>query len=330
MKVLVTGATGFLGQALCLYLKNKGVTVFGTGRNIEKGEQLETQGVNFIVINLDTEEEKLDNLLKQVDAVVHCAALSSPWGKYEDFYSSNVLSTKNVCKFCLKNNIKRLVHISTPAIYFEFKDKFNIDEADVPHKFINYYARTKFLAEKEVNELHPKGLSSIILRPRAIFGKGDTTLLPRLITANTTKFIPIMRKEDVIIDITHVNNVCEAIWLALKAENQYSGKIYNVTNDSPVKLISFLKEVIEKSGYAFNGKRIPFVFTYFYSGILEFFYKYFLPNKEPAFTRYIIGVLSKSQTLNINAIKNDLNYKPVISVENGIQEVIEWLKNEKY
>lgn len=328
MKVLVTGATGFLGQALCLYLKNKGVTVIGTGRNLEKGKRLEEQGVNYTAIKLDENTEALDNLVKQCDMVVHCAALTSPWGKFEDFYSSNVVSTRNICTSCLKNNIKQLVHISTPAIYFEFKDKFDIEETYVPLKFVNYYAQTKFLAEKEVDEFYQKGLSVITLRPRAIFGKGDTTLLPRLITANNTKFIPIMREEDVIIDLTHVDNVCEAVWLALNADNKYSGKKYNVTNDSPVRLIPFLKEAIEKSGYRFKGKKIPSFLAHSYAKFLEFFYKYFLTGKEPPFTEYSIGVLSKSQTLNISAIKKDLGYSPVISVEDGIQEVIEWLKNE--
>ena len=330
MNVLVTGATGFLGQALCLYLKNKGVTVFGTGRNPEKGEKLKAQGINFTAIKPDENEGNLDNLVKQVDVVIHCAALSSPWGKYEDFYSSNVVFTRNVCKSCLKNGIKRLVHISTPAIYFEFKDKFDIKETDIPKKFVNFYAQTKFLAEKEVDKFYQKSLSVITLRPRAIFGKGDTTLLPRLINANNNKFIPLNRKENVIVDLTHVNNVCEAIWLALNAESKYSGRKYNVTNDSPVKLIPFLKETIEKLGYTFNGKKTPLFLVYSYSWLLELLYKYFTPEKEPPLTKYSVGVLFKSQTLNIDAIKKELGYNPVISMEDGIQEVIEWLKNERH
>lgn len=328
-KVLVTGATGFLGSKLCCYLKNKGFSVIATGRNQNKGEELKSNGFEFI--QADLSNDKLEDKFQSIDFVVHCAALSSPWGRYSDFYSANISATKNIAEFCLTNKI-RLVHISSPSIYFEFKDKFDIkeEEDNCPSKKINYYAETKFLAEKLIDEYYKKGLNVITLRPRAIFGAGDTTLIPRLLRANNTKFIPIIRKDDIKIDITHVANVCEAIYLALNCDNKFSGNKYNVTNDEPIQLINFLREIITSSGYLFNTKKLPFVVVYFYAYLLEFIHKYILRYKEPAITRYSIGVLAFSQTLNIDSIKRDLDYKPVISMEQGKLEVLEWLKNEKF
>ena len=328
-KVLVTCATGFLGSKLCVYLKNKGFSVIATGRNQNKGEELKSNGFEFI--QADLAKDKLEDKFQDIDFVVHCAALSSPWGKYSDFYEANILATKNIAELCISNKI-RLVHISSPSIYFEFKDKFDIkeDEDSRPSKKINYYAETKFLAEKLLDEYYKKGLNVITLRPRAIFGAGDTTIIPRLLRANNTKFIPIIGNGDIKIDITHVDNVCEAVYLALSCKDKFSGNKYNVTNDEPIQLIDFLREIITNSGYLFNAKKLPFVAVYFYAYFLEFIHKYILSYKEPAITRYSIGVLAFSQTLNIDSIKRDLGYKPVKSIEQGKLEILEWLKSEKF
>ena len=328
-KVLVTGATGFLGSTLCYYLKNKGFYVIATGRNKQKGNELKAQGFEFI--QADLSKDKLEDKFSNMDFVVHCAALSSPWGKYSDFYSANILATKNIAEFCLTNKI-RLIHISSPSIYFEFKDKFDIKEEDdnCPSKKINYYAQTKYLAEKLIDEYYHKGLPVITLRPRAIFGIGDTTLIPRLLRANNTKFIPVVRKEDIKIDITHVENVCEAIYLALTCDDKFLGNKYNVTNDEPIMLNAFLREIITNSGYSFNTQKLPFFVVYLYAYLLEIIHKYILHYKEPAITRYSVGVLAYSQTLNIDNIKKDLGYRPIKSMEQGKLEVLEWLKNEKF
>ena len=327
-RVLVTGATGFLGSKLCEYLKNKNFEVVATGRNEEKGSILKAQGFDFIQADLS-----IDNLVQKfinIDYVIHCAALSSPWGSYKNFYSSNVIATQKVAEFCLNNNI-RMVHISSPSIYFEFKDKFDIKENEdiYPTKKINYYAETKYLSEKTVDEFYKKGLNVITLRPRAIFGVGDTTLIPRLFKANNTKFIPLIRKNDIKIDITHVDNVCEAIYLSLQCNEKFFGNKYNVTNDEPIYLIPFLKDIITNCGYKFNGKNLPFFIIYIYAHYLEFIHKFILKYAEPPITKYSIGVLAFSQTLNIDKIKADLGYKPIKNIEQGKIELVEWLKNEK-
>ena len=318
----MTGATGFLGSNLCFFLKEKGFDIVACGRNENKAKRLLSEEFEFVQADLSKDDlfEKFQN----IDFVVHCAALSSPWGKYEDFYSSNVLATKNVAEFCLKNKI-RLVNISSPSVYFEFKDKFSVKESNIPRKKVNFYAETKFLAEKTLENYTE--LKFITLRPRAIFGAGDTTLIPRLLKANNEKFIPITRNDDVTIDITHVKNVCEAIYLAITCDDRFLGNKYNVTNDEPVQLISFLKDLVESSGFEFRSKRLPFFGVYLYAYAVEIFYKYFLAGKEPPVTRYSVGVISFCQTLDIESIKKDLGYKPIVTMEQGKAEVLEWLKN---
>src|SRR5699024_9859461 len=191
MKVMITGATGFLGFRACEYFHELGYEVIGVGRNQEKGKQLMEQGIHFEPLDL-IERDRLVHICKGMDAVVHSAALSESWGEYEDFYQANVECTENVLDAVQMNEIKRLVHISTPSIYFNLNSRENVKENDVlPKRFVNAYARTKYLAEQKVQQAVEQGLDAIILRPRALFGPRDTTILPRLIELNQTRGVPL-------------------------------------------------------------------------------------------------------------------------------------------
>src|SRR6185437_15399197 len=109
------------------------------------------------------------------------AALSSPWGKYKDFYQANVLGTENLIKAAPKD--ARFIHVSSPSIYFDFSEKHNIKEDDpLPRKPVNYYVKTKLMAEALIDKaFNEQQLNVITIRPRAIFGPYDRAILPRIL-----------------------------------------------------------------------------------------------------------------------------------------------------
>ena len=331
-KTVITGATGFLGSNLAKRLSELGFDVIGLGRNSVKGEELQNNGIKFIKADL-TDSEKLSDIFKNTDYVFHCGAKSSNWGSYKSFFEANVTGTKNVVNACLKNDVERLIHISSPSIYFEYKDKFDIKEDDtLPKKFVNNYAETKFLAENEIKEGIKNSLEAIILRPRAIMGIGDTAIIPRLIRANNQKFIPKTVKNDILIDITFVQNVVEAMLLAMKADKKYSGQVYNITNGENIKFYETIKDIIINAGFEYNEKKLSYKKVMFLASVLEGIYK-FLPNKEPVFTKYSAGLISFNQTLDITKAKNELGYKPVISIKEGLEELKNYYKkgnNDQY
>ena len=95
MRVLVTGATGFLGGAVARRLHAAGDDVLATGRDIGRGGQLAAAGIRFLPMDLATDGAVAD-LCRRQDRIVHCAALSSPWGPHEAFYRANVKATRNL------------------------------------------------------------------------------------------------------------------------------------------------------------------------------------------------------------------------------------------
>ena len=328
MRVLVTGATGFLGFKLASRLHNLGYTVIGTGRNLEQGNRLEELGIKFLKANL---EDHIDVMLavQGVDYVFHCAALSSPWGKYEDFYASNVVATENLLNESIKEKVKRFIHVSTPSIYFEHRDSLMIKESDpLPIKSVNFYAKTKLMAEDLVDKAFQEGLEVITIRPRALFGPGDNAILPRLIYANDKIGVPIINQAQAIIDVTYVENVVDALLLCMEADTTALGKKYNITNGEPMKLHDLLDTLFKELGIEWKQRKISLPIAYSLAGISEIACRYLLLGKEPILTKYTVGVLGVSQTLDITLAKELLGYKPRYTIHEGLIEFAKWWKEE--
>lgn len=327
--ILVTGATGFLGQHVVKRLVVKGYNVTAIGRNKTIGKTL-PKDVRFISLSLE-DRKGIFNAMQNQDVVIHCGALSSVWGKYEDFYTSNVVGTQNMVDAALLHNIKRFVHVSTPSIYFNLQDrsKINVKEDSLlPNPAINYYADTKRKAEEVVDEAFRKGLATITIRPRALFGPGDNAIIPRLIKANQKSGIPFINGGKVLTDITYVENVVDALCLCLDSDEKTFGQKYNITNGEPVYLCDILEKVFSMLNQPMKKKELKYKSILLVANLLEKAYRIFQIKKEPIITPYTVTVLAHSQTLNIDAAKTDLGYKPLISVEEGIHLFAEWWKTQ--
>lgn len=329
MRVCVTGATGFLGKYVVELLTEKGCKVTAFGRNADKGAQLKNDNVTFIKGNL---ESLLDVSLavRDCEYVIHAGALSSSWGPEKDFYNTNVKGTENVLKSCEKYKIKRLVFISSPSIYTRNKDQHFIKESQVAwNSKLNYYIQSKILAEKAINNFKTNTFEKVIIRPRGLFGIGDTSIIPRLMRANKVTGIPVFNNGDNSVDITCVENVAHSIWLAMTVTG-LDGSVYNITNGQPMafkKILSlFLKEIGQKPRFV----KLNYPVMSKVVGGIEWLCKIMAIKREPVFTRYTLMTLGFSQTLSIEKAKNELGYEPVYSIEEGIKKYAKWYREQNY
>ena len=153
-RVLVTGATGFLGRTVVRFLIDREYQVTGTGRNMEEGEKLVGIGAIFSVADI-TNKQDICRLCKNQNIVIHCAALCRPWGRYIDHEAVNLNGTKNVIAGCLENlsTVELLVNISSPSVLFNVDDYSrnlrvigNDTRLADPARVANNYIRTKLEA----------------------------------------------------------------------------------------------------------------------------------------------------------------------------------------
>ena len=239
--VLVTGATGFLGKYLIAELSDS-YKVIAIGRNENVGTSLNSENCKFIKADF-ADSEQVDSIFnnENISYVIHAGALSSVWGAWEDFYKCNVEGTRNIAEACLKHNVKRLVFISSPSVYTAKRDLFNIKESEYnKNNSLNFYIKSKLMAEEILAEKHREGLHSVILRPRGLIGVGDPSLMPRLMRANSKIGIPLLRKGKNLVDITCVENVAYAARLAMESENA-DGETFNITNGEPNEFKTLLE-----------------------------------------------------------------------------------------
>ena len=318
--VLVTGATGFLGKYVVDELVEYGYQVRAFGRNSKVGRSLENSSVSFFQGDLAKADDVLE-ACKGMDLVVHAGALSTVWGPWEDFYQANVLGTKYVLEACRQTGIQRLVYISSPSIYAAPKDQLAIKESDAPEENnLNNYICSKLASEKLFKD-YPD-VPSIILRPRGLFGIGDTSILPRVINLSQKIGVPLIGDGRQLMDMTCVENVALAIRLALEAP-EAKGEVYNITNGEPRAFRDLLEESLTGLGYPIKYRKLPAALLSGIASSLEFLYKTLNLKGEPALTLYTYYLLRYSQTLDISKAEKDLGYHPKISISEGIEQYVQ-------
>lgn len=326
MKALVTGATGFLGGALVRRLQGMGVDVTALGRIPQALAVFENGHIKTIRADLADADAML-RACRGREIVFHCGALSAPWGPVRDFHNANVIGTENVIRGCEEHNVSRLVYVSTPSIYFNYQPRLNIrEDSELPKTPANEYARTKLIAEKRIDAAFQSGLPVISLRPRAIFGPGDTTILPRLIDRLQKGGLRIIGTGKNIADFSFVENVVDALLLCARSPVRTLGKKYNITNGTQIELWALVNKTAEALGYAIPRKHIPYAVADGLARLMELLYAIIPGRPEPPLTRYSVGILAVSFTLDISAARRDLGYSPRVSMEEGFEKYISWWK----
>lgn len=326
-KAIVTGATGGLGRNLCEHLLAHGYQVLACGRNTTIGKTL---GTTFQAFDLSCDAALHKAIVStgfdDADVLLHCAALSSPWGKTQDFYRANVLATEQVMQAIRHFGITKMVHVSTSSIYFDFADRRNVHEDFLPAQFVNAYAATKYQAEQVVRQYaHTQPhLQAIILRPRGIFGEYDTALLPRLKRVANKGFLPLVSRHgrqggQALVDVTYVGNVVHAIHLAAQISiNDHSTPIINITNHEPMTIADIYTHVVDVLGLQTQLKPMSYRMLSAVAGAMECAASIGL-TQEPLLTRYGVGMIAFDQTLHLDNAKKYLNYQPIYGITEGLQ-----------
>ena len=331
MKLIITGGTGFLGRHLVWRAASEGAEVIFTGRNGNAAAEvirLAPAPVRWqgLAHGEAAAESTLRTIAQSADAIVHCAALTSPWGRYDDFHRANVDSIAEVISASHACQVPRLIHISTPSIYFAFADRFNIrEDADLPEP-ANDYVRTKRAAETLVTQA---GLPEVaIFRPRGLFGPWDQALMPRILRVMKRGAIPVMSSGSIKLDLTYIDNAVEAIWLALTRPLPRPVNVYNVSNSEPRELLDLLNRMAHEFSVPLRTRKVSWPLVQNIARALEIAAR-LCGGREPPLTRYSAGVLAFSQTLDISALRNELGWKPLLSIDEGICRHATWWKDQQ-
>lgn len=325
-KILITGATGFLGSRLVEIMSTiKGLEILATGRTLKTQNISKKSNLKYILGNLE-DTKFVDSLVKGVDTIIHTAALSSQMGNPKDFQRANVEATKHLLKAAKANKIKKFIFISSPSVYFRFKHQLELKESDSLPKPVNSYAYSKREAEKLVQS---SKIPYIILRPRALIGRGDKVIMPRILRAHREGRLMRMGDETNRVDITPVSNVVDAIILALDADKKAVNQIYNISNGKPELLWPVLDKLLSQLQLPRPTKQISLKLVLVVAKLMELHAKWINGYREPALTVYGVGTLTMSFGMDISKAKKLLGYHPNQSVQEALNEFVEWYTSEQ-
>jgi nucleoside-diphosphate-sugar epimerase len=322
MRVLVTGASGFIGSHVAESLARGSHHVVATGRDCKALEPLASLGCQ--TVSADLTSDALSPLVNGCEAIVHCAAMAAPWGDRASFWRHNVLATERLLAAAQKaGSVSRLVHLSSPSIYFSWRDELDrSEEFEPPRRWPTPYAETKWIAECRVREA--RSLGPIILRPRAVFGPRDRAILPRLAAVARRGRFPLPDAGRAWTDVTAVANVVIAVEAALRSPSSIEGRAFNITNGTPLQVRDLLTRLFAVLGISTRFVSIPRIVGSAAASLIEAYHRRRPGAPEPRVTRYGMGLLGYSQTLSIAAARDLLGYQPRVSIDEGLALYAQW------
>ncbi|MEB3269986.1 MAG: NAD(P)-dependent oxidoreductase [Leptolyngbya sp.] len=312
--IIITGATGFLGGVLARRLAASGEHVMAVGRSKDKLGDLQALGIEAHSLDLSDPQSPLPGV--KADAIVHCAALSTPWGRREAFLGANVTGTRTAIALARAAGVNRLIHVSTPSLYFRFEDQDSVQEDSPLPQPVNAYADSKLKAEALV--LAASDLDPIILRPRGLYGVGDTSLLPRLLRAAAGRPLPLMRGGRAATDLTHVDDLVGSVLAALHVSRP-DRRIFNISGGQALRVRDIAERAGKLAGVSVRWRSVPVGLVRAYARSAETACALLPGRPEPPITEYGVGLFAYRQTLDISEAARGLGWRPSIDFDEGLR-----------
>jgi nucleoside-diphosphate-sugar epimerase len=321
MKILVTGGGGFLGQALCRGLVERGHDVLSFNRG--DYPPLAALGVGQIRGDL-ADADAVRHAVAGVDAVFHNGAKAGAWGSYDSYHQANVVGTDNVIAACRQHGVRTLVYTSTPSVTHRAThpvEGLGADEVPYGENFQAPYAATKTIAEQRVMAANGPDLATVALRPRLIWGPGDQQLVPRLAERARAGRLRFVGDGNNLVDTTYIDNAALAHFLALEhlaPGAACAGKAYFISNGEPLPMRELLNKLLAAVGAPAVEKSISFKTAYRIGAVAERVWPLLRLRGEPPMTRFLAEQLCTPHWYSMEPARRDFGYVPQVSIDEGL------------
>ena len=331
MKILVTGGLGFIGFRIVEKLIEQGHEVHALGRTSVPPPEKRIDGLHYHCHDLSVSVLS-KGWFQGTETVFHVAAKAGVGGRFQEYLHANLTSTEKLLAAAKQAQVKRLIYTSTPSVVFSKFPICNGDES-LPYSSENFspYATTKAWAEKAVLSANDRsGMQTVALRPHLVWGAGDPHLLPRVIARHKAGKFKVVGDGKNQVDLTHVDNVVHAHLCALQAmvsEPSLGGKAYFIGQEEPVCLWEWLNLIFAKIGLPALEKNVAFKTAYQLGSLIEKVWSTLHLKSDPPMTRFVACQLAQDHWFSSRAARNDLNYRPILSMDQAMEKTLPWLQS---
>ena len=312
----VTGGSGFIGRALVGRLAREGWTVRALARSDASADTVRGLGAEPVRGDLADVAAMRDGA-EGADVAFHLAAKLGDSGPWEEFQRGTVEGTDNALAACREAGVPRFVHTGTEAALMDGRPLVGADETwplkpDSPA----WYPRSKARAERAVLAANAHGFETVALRPRFVWGKGDTTLLPALSDMVRQGKFAWIGGGTHLTSTTHVDNTVEGLLLA--AANGRPGEAYFVTDGEPVEFRAFLTRMLATEGLSEPTRSIPLGVARPLSAVAESAWRRLPLPGDPPVSRFAVWASGLECTIDDSKARRELGYEPLVSVDDGL------------
>jgi nucleoside-diphosphate-sugar epimerase len=316
---LVTGGSGFVGGALLERLRREGWDVRALARSERAAERVRELGAEPVSGDL-ADGRSLRAAAEGAEVAFHAAAKVEDWGDPAEFERLNVHGTRNVITACREAGVPRLVHVGTEAALMAGQPLVNVDEsAPLRPDSPALYPSSKAKAERLVRDANGDGLETVVVRPRFVWGRGDTTLLPQLIEMVRSGRFRWVGGGRHLTATTHIDNTVEGLWLG--ATKAPAGGVYFVTDGEPVVFRDFITDWVGTQGVEIPDKSVPAGVANAAATASEWLWRRLKRPGNPPLTRFSVWVSSQECTIDISRAERELGYRPVTTREEGLRQM---------
>lgn len=317
-RVFVTGGSGFVGRALLAELQTRGIPSVALARSDAAAATCAGLGAEVVRGDLEAKAAMVAGM-RGCDVVVHAAAHVQEWGAIEEFRRINVEGTARVLAAANEAGVRRAVHVSTEAVLCGGQPLHMVDETyPYVQRPWSMYAETK--AEAERLALAVVGpLEVVVVRPRLVWGRGDTSLLPQIVEAVRSGRFRWIGDGTQPTSTCHVRNVVEGTLLA--AERGRAREIYFLTDGPPCELKWFLRELLATQGLDAGDRRVPLAVAKVAAAACEALWRLLGKKDPPPISRGALAALGTEVTVDDAKARRELGYVGKVSVADGFAEL---------
>jgi nucleoside-diphosphate-sugar epimerase len=318
---LVSGATGFLGSRLVPRLLDAGYRVRIMVRNSSRVDA-HLQGRVDIVTGDMRDEAALRRAVMGQHLVFHTAGKVTDWGSRKAFFGINTEGTARLLTACREAGVRRLIHVSSLTVLGLPRRGCLVTE-ETPYAVAppDPYTASKMAAEQHLLSFRESGQPEIVvIRPGVIWGKGDTTIIPRLAGLLRQKRLPYIGRADNVLGLSHVDNLCSGILLAARAPGA-AGQIYHLTDGEEITGREAIVALAETLGLEPPRLSLPFWLLYGSAWLLEAAARLGRRRTPPMLTRYGVRLVACNSRYDIGKARRELGYQPQKTFRSGIREL---------
>ncbi|WP_420362835.1 NAD-dependent epimerase/dehydratase family protein [Curtobacterium aetherium] len=314
MKVLVTGASGFLGRAVAAAVRDAGHDV--------RTFQRRPSGVDGVedVLGTMTDPDAIRTAVAGVEAVVHLAAKVSLAGDPADFERVNVDGTRDLLAAARAAGVARVVFVSSPSVAHTGTSIAGDGAAPAaPDAVHGDYARTKAAAELLALAADAPGFAVVAVRPHLVWGPGDEQLVGRIVDRARHGRLPLLDSGAALIDSCYVDNAASAMVAALHRAEAVHGNVYVVTNGEPRPVGELLAGICTASGVPVPRTHVPAGIARVAGSAVESVWRVRPGTDEPPMTRFLAEQLSTAHWFDQRRTRRDLEWEPTVSIDEGFR-----------